>query len=377
MQTTRLTRILALSLAALTILMVTGCGRANEQQTKTPPPPAVTVEVVAPNTFAHTIQLTGSVEAATVATLSSPAEGPVLALATREGDAVKRDDVLLVIGRKSSADAALASAREEVTRQEREFARVESLVADRAMPGSQLDTARAALERARAQLTQAEQATSDFIVRAPWDGIVSRLHVADGRYLAPRTPLLDMFDPNSLVLRFHVPEEHAFALALGDALTVTFDAFAGRVFALQVDRVWPELDRRLRTRTFEAKLPLGEMPFAPGQFARLTVVLETARDALSIPVESVLGGIQGKPRVFVVDGDGNAQPRALKLGFEQSGRVRVLDGLAAGERVIVSGVELVKPGKPVRILQGDGPAVGKPTGAGKTGGTNKPTGNGR
>lgn len=204
---------------------------------------------------------------------------------------------------------------------------------------------------ARAQLAQAIQASSDFTVGAPWAGIVSRLHVADGRYVAPRSPLLEMFDPLSLVLRFQVPEEHAFQLAVGEPLRASFDAFAGQTLELVIDRAWPELDRRLRTRTFEALLPLEELRFAPGQFARLSVVLETVADALTVPVEAVLTGVEGSAALLIVDPEGVARRKEVQTGFEQDGRVLVTAGLNTGARVIISGMERVKPGQPVRLLQ--------------------------
>lgn len=339
------------ALAAVALLgLLAGCGRGQTEK-KSPPPPTVAVETVQPGPFERRLLLTGTVEAATLATLSSPAEGPVQQLRIREGDTVQRDEVLLVIGRDASAEALLVSAREEVSRQEREFERVQALVADRALPGEQLDAARAALERARAQMAQALQASGDFTVRAPWEGIVSRVEVADGRYVAPRTPLLEMFDPQSLVLRFQVPEEHAFKLAEGDSLRASFDAFGGRTLELTIERAWPELDRRLRTRTFETPLPLAELPFAPGQFARLSVVLETVPDALTVPVEAILTGVTERPRILTVDAEGIARQSEVQTGFEQDGRILVTSGLNPGDRVITNGMERVKPGQRVRLFQ--------------------------
>lgn len=335
------------------MLTIAGCGSEAEGP-KAAPAPAVQVAVMEPQALERRLMLTGTVEASTVATLSSPAEGPVQALRIREGDAVEAGELLLVIGREASAEAMLISAMEEVNRQEKEFERVDRLVRDRALAAEKLDAARAGLERARAELAQAEQASRDFTVQAPWAGVVSRLHVADGRYLAPRAPLLDLFDPQSLVLRFQVPEEHAFHMGEGDPLRASFDAFGGQTLALTVTRAWPELDRRLRTRTFEADLPLGELPFAPGQFARITVVLETVEAALAVPVEALLFDPKGTTRVLIVDADGRARVVEVVTGFEEAGRVLIREGLQLGDRVIVNGLEQVKPDQPVRLLPGKG-----------------------
>jgi membrane fusion protein (multidrug efflux system) len=330
---------------ALLLLALTGCKQGDADK-PTPPPVAVTAQVVTNRVFVRLLTVTGTVEPTTVAGLASQAEGPVLGCRVREGDHVTEGQGLLRIGRQLSAEAAQASAREEFRRQEQEFQRITALVADKAVPGDQLDTARAALERARAALAQAEQAAGDYSIRAPWAGVVSRVRVADGNYVAPRTPLVDLYDPASVVLRFAVPEDHAFALAAGGRVQVTFDALPGRAFTLEIIRAYPELDRRLRTRAFEAALP-AEATFAPGMFARIRAVLEEQASALTVPVEAVFGdGVRSF--VFVLAED-KAARRAVEPGFEQDGRVWIRTGLEAGDRVIVGGLERVKDGAPVRL----------------------------
>ncbi|OHE78066.1 MAG: hypothetical protein A3G75_04785 [Verrucomicrobia bacterium RIFCSPLOWO2_12_FULL_64_8] len=335
-----------------------GCGKdAASAGQSTPPAAAVTVESVAAAPFRELLAVTGTVEPTTVAGLASQAEGPVLGCRVREGDLVTAGQELLRIGRQLSAEAAQSSAREELRRQDQEFRRTEALVAEKAVAADLLDTARAALERARAALAQAEQSAGDYSIRAPWAGVVSRVRVADGNYVAPRTPLVDIYDPTSLVLRFAVPEDHAFALTAGGRIQTTFDALPGRTFTLDIVRAYPELDRRLRTRSFEAALP-AEASFAPGMFARVRAVLHEVPAALTVPVDAVLG--DGATRFVFLLVKGEALRRPVETGFEQDGRVWVRSGLQAGDRVIVGGVERVKDGAAVR-LEGGMPAADKAT----------------
>lgn len=343
--------------ALVFVLSFSGCGKSSPGK-PTPPPVAVTVEVVTNRTFFRLLTVTGTIEPTIVAGLASPAEGPVLGCRVREGDRVTAGQELLSIGRQLSAEAAQASAREELRRQELEFRRIEALVKEKAIAGDQLDTARAALERARAALAQAEQAADDYSIRAPWAGVVSRVRVADGNYVAPRTPLVDLYDPTSLVLRFAMPEDHAFALAAGGRVQATFDALPGRDFTLEIIRAYPELDRRLRTRSFEAALPRGAT-FAPGMFARIRVVLDEQKAALTVPEEAVLG--DGVKRFVFVLADDKAARRPVETGFEQDGRVWIRSGLNVGDRVIVGGIERVKDGAAVR-LESDGKPAAKPEG---------------
>lgn len=334
----------AVALLAM-VLGLTRCGNTTPAKPPTPPT-AVTVETISPRPFVRFLTVTGTVEPTTVAGLASQAEGPVLGCRIREGERVRAGQELLRIGRQHSADAAKASAKEELRRQEVELQRITALVDDKAIPGEQLDSARASLERARAALAQAEQSAGDYSIRAPWAGVISRVRVADGNYVSPRTPLVDLYDPASLVLRFAMPEDHAFALTAGGRVEAAFDALPGSNFSLHIIRAYPELDRRLRTRSFEAALPKGT-PFAPGMFARIRVVLDEQPAVLTVPADAVLGS--GKEAfAFVMAGD-KAARRAIETGFEQDGRVAVRSGLSSGERVIVGGIERVKDGAPVRL----------------------------
>jgi len=344
------------SAAVALVLLLTACGEP-EAGKKQSPPPAVAVERIEPHPFTRSIELTGSVEPTRVATLSSPAEGPVIDCAIREGDEVAAEQVLLRIGRDASAAASLAAAREELERQNREFARVEALVEQKALAAEQIDAARSNLEAARAALARARQVSSDYDVRAPWAGIVSRLHVADGKYVAPRAPLVDLFDPSSLVLRFQVPERYALAVKEGDELHVRFDAFPDQFHDLEIIRAYPELDRRLRQRTFEASLPLEVHDFQPGFFGRILIDLERVGEALTVPVEAIGRDAQGRPLVYTVVDD-QAVANVIETGFEQAGRVLVRDGLAPGDAVIVRGIERIRPGTTVRVA-GAKPPKGK------------------
>lgn len=338
----------------LALALILGLGPALSLGAEPPsppkkPPPAVSIEVLAPRPFVQRLALTGSVEPTIVAELSSPAEGPVQDCRIREGDRVTAGQTLLAIGRESWVTANVAAAEEELERKQRDYDRFSSLATRNVLAADELDRARAELERARAALSQARQAAADYVLKAPWPGVVSRVHVADGKYVAPRTPLVDLFDPTSLVLRFQVPERHVFAIQPGDQVEARFDALPDRDWELDVTRAFPEIDRRLRTRTFEAALPLERAHFAPGQFARIRVALQRIPEAISIPVEALATGTDGQPIVFTVAADGTARAVPVTPGAEQDGRRLITEGLAPGERLIVNGIEKVRDGEPVRF----------------------------
>lgn len=329
------------------VLLSAGCGPQGEGKKKNLPIPSVVVEEVTALDFQRVLSITATVEPAVMAVLSSPAEGPVVFAGIREGDKVASGQELFRIGRRDYADAALASARAELMRQSEDFRRTEQLVKTGAVSKDHLDQARSNLEKARAAFAQAQQQSEDYAVFAPWAGTVSKVITSLGNYVAPRTPMAEIYDPKSLVLRFAIPEDHALHVKEGLAFAARFDAISDESFHLRVERAYGDIDRRLRVRFFEARLPEGR-EFIPGMFARLRVPIETISHALTVPEACVLGGA-ANPFVFVVE-DGVATMRRIRTGPAQDGRIVVAEGLQPGEQVVVQGFERIQEGSPVKVL---------------------------
>lgn len=302
-------------------------------------PPVVQVVSAKKTTVSHVLEVTGSVEAYREARLASSAEGPVLHISVREGDRVQQGEELLSMGRKEGVEALIASLQEELKKEEDNLRRTRLLVKQEAIPAEELDQARASYEKVRAQLVSAEEKVQDYSVTAPWSGVVSRLNVMEGEFVAPRTVLLEMYDPASLVVRAAVPEKHAAEIKAGMPVDVKLDVYPHEIFQGRVDRVYPYLDSRLRTRTMEISLD-PSIGLLPGMFARLEVVVKKIDDAVVVPVEAVVTGPDG-PAVFIVK-EGMALEKSVETGIEEKNRVQIISGIQAGDMVIIAGGEKIK-----------------------------------
>ncbi|MBB1390431.1 efflux RND transporter periplasmic adaptor subunit [Shewanella sp. SG44-6] len=310
-------------------------------------PPAVSLFNVTEQTFSQYIVLTGTIEPTKVASLASPAEGPILNLVVREGDTVNLGQEILRIGRNHAADSLQSSAAEEVRKQVLNLRRIDTLVKQHTLPEEQLDEAISSLEKAKAALSQAKQALNDYIVTAPWSGVISKVLVSDGHFVIPRSPMVEMYDPDSLVLRFSVVEAQALVLKKGHKIRATFDGLAGKEFELEIIRAYPDLDRKLRTRLFEAALPVNE--FIPGMFARISAIQQKHENTLVIPIDALQ--VQGNDKSVFVVTDNIATRRLVETGLEQDDQIEVLSGLKAGEKIVLTGIERVKNGSAVRVLE--------------------------
>ncbi len=209
-----------------------------------------------------------------------------------------------------------------------------------------------AVQEAEARLALASAHLAESVVAAPFDGIISRAHVRAGDLSVPRGPLLEMYAPDSLALRFAVPEAQAASVRPGLPVEASLDAWPGRTVAAEVTRVHPKLDPSMRTRAVEAALadPHG---LAPHMFARVNLALRQEREAVLVPADALRTGPSGARHVFVVE-DGVAVSREVEIGIETRDAVQVLHGVAAGDLLVVRGQEILETGMSVRVT-GDRP----------------------
>ena len=334
------------------LLSLTGChsdGEASKPKSKNNP--VVKIEVVTLKTMTRKIELTGAIEAARVARIASPAEGPVLHCTIREGDSVKQGQVILTLGRKRAAEELAAAARKELAREEEDLQKIEQLVRSGAIPAEQMDEGQLRVVRARAQLSKALESIEDYRIRAPWAGIVSKVFVTDGYFVSPRETLVEIFDPKSLVIRFAVPERELKNVHVGMKLSATLDAYDNRVFQAKITRLYPELDRKMHTRIVEASLA-EEINIVPGMFIRVSIPVQIVNDAIIIPDASIVITPQGESVVFIVR-DGNAVSRTVSIGIEQEQNVQITKGIDVGDSVVVSGNQKLRNNMEVRILENE------------------------
>jgi membrane fusion protein, multidrug efflux system len=338
-----------MAIATVLIVSVHARGQSGDQKTKSKP--AVVVVKAERTTIAQSFDVTGSIEASRLAKLASPAEGPVLNCKVREGDHVKSGEVLFKIGRVKSAEALLASASADLKKEQDEARRIEQLVQNGAVPGDQLGISRSNLEKARAQAAKVRESLEDFNVTAPWAGVISKVLVTDGNFVAPRTPLLELYDPTSMVIRFSVPESQATTLKLGMPIRFQLDAYPGEHLTAKVSRVYPELDRKMRTLTVEAT-PDNNNVYIPGMFCRLVIVTKSSENAVVIPTAALIQTQNGEKIVFVII-DGKAEPRKVELGLETRDHFEVVGGINPGDMVVVEGGDKLKNGVDVTVVGAD------------------------
>lgn len=207
----------------------------------------------------------------------------------------------------------------------------------------------AVVKEEQARLELADARLKECVIMAPFAGTITRVYVRPGDMASVKVPLLEMADLSSLVIRAAVPEAYALAVREGMIAHIALDSLPGTAFTGKVARLYPELDRQMRTRTVELAVD-GPATLVPGMFARVRLVLESVQSAVTVSLQAIVKTPTGDPSVYVIV-DGKAVRRKVRIGIEQTGRVQVLEGLAAGEKIAVAGHEKMKDGIEVRLTE--------------------------
>lgn len=286
-------------------------------------------------------------EAERMSTVSAQVAGRVLAIHFRPGDRVAQGQVILRLdpsvaeqevrgaeARRRAAEVALAEA-------ERQYRRMQELLAKHYVSQAQADQAAAAWQAAKAQLasvhaSQGQAATTRGFatVVAPYSGVMSALHVEVGEMAVPGRPLATGFDPDALRATARVPQSRLEAVRAASAAWVELPGRADWLKATRV-QLLPAADPRTHDTEVRVYLPAGLSGLMPGQFARVHFVTGSQR-RLVVPAAAVVRRSE-LVAVYVLAADGRPQLRQVRLGEAvPGGLVEVRAGVKAGESVITT-----------------------------------------
>lgn len=340
----------------------------------------------------------GTVKACRRSRLSLHSGGRVAELRVKEGDRVRKGDLLLRL-EAEDRDAVVAQAHAQVLAAEkreqqacrgadfdqRDYRRSQQLATDKLISAQALDAARtraassadacaaarADLKLARASDRLADSQLAQTELRAPFDGIVAEVNGEVGEYATPSPPgvatppAVDLIDDSCLYVTAPVDEVDAAKLKTGQRARISLDAYRGRTFAGHVTRLAPyvlDLEKQARTVDVDVAFdaPPTDVRLLAGQSADIEVVLEQAT-LLRLPTEAVQEG----NRVLVYDpARGTLASRTFTPGLGNWTWTGVKDGLREGEQVVLSlDRKGVAPGARVRPARDDAPAGGARAGA--------------
>ena len=246
-------------------------------------------------------------------------------------------------------DAAIITARAELTQAQREYDRYQILSERGVAPRVLAEQAETRLQTARAAVSAAEARRGDRVLRAPFSGVLGLSTVTAGTLISPGTVITTLDDLSSVRVDFAVPERYLGNLRAGTPLTATSDAYPGETFSGRIALMDVRVNEQTRAVTARAEFPNPGGRIRPGMMMRVAVE-RGQRQALAVPEAAVQYEGAGA-FVYRLAGaeDGTiAQRVEVETGTVENGFVEIVSGLSENDRVVSSGLNRIQPGAPVR-----------------------------
>lgn len=366
--TYRWSHALPLGLLLLTVI-VAGCnGASGNTQADEAGPDVRSVRVetlqLHPTTFEDVIELTGSVEALGDATLSAQAAGTVTDLAplgqfVRAGQTVAQLDPGIARAAVEQAEAQVGVAQAQFDLAEDNLKRQEPLYRDSVISAlefenvrAQYHQARAGLAQARAGLAQAREQLKNTRVVAPFSGTIEERFVELGEQVTPGRQVVRIVNTSQVKVTAGVPERYAGDIREGTPVRVNLQAYGGQPRVGRITFVGSAVNPQNRTFPVEVELANPDGLLKPQMVAAVQVTREQMDSVLVVPQSAVIRDENGRS-VFVVartDSALVAERRAVTLGPSYGGQT-VINGLEAGDEVIILGQTNLTQGDPVQVLE--------------------------
>ncbi len=294
--------------------------------------PIITVqtEKVSARTITQVVTATGKIQPEVQVKISPEVSGEIVELPVKEGDRVKRGDLLMkikpdvYIAQRNQYAAGLLQAKAGLTRTEPDFRRFESLYKKGLTSESEYDQARAAyeqskasFEQAQASLEQAEENLRKTTVFSPMDGTVSQLNSEKGeRVLGTQqfqgTDVMTIADLSRMEARVDVSETDVILVTVGDTARISVDAFPdkkvnGVVYEIANTATSKGLGTQEEVTNFEVRMRIVDQSLIlrPGMSMTANIETETKQNVLTVPIQCVT---TRAPKMEIKEGEGGAQP---------------------------------------------------------------------
>lgn len=310
-------------------------------------PVAVNLMIVKDTAVSNQIDITGTIDANERVSLVSQTAGNITGIYFNEGTRVQKGQLLVKV-----YNADLQSSLQQVQAQmilARDINnRNKILLQKEAVSKEEYETSLSSLNalNAQANIVRAQIARTE--IRAPFSGTIGLRSVSPGGYLSPSTPIATLVNIDPAKLTFSVPERYLPIIGKGSKVSFTVESsrenFNATVYAIE-----PALDANSRTITVRAKAPNAKGLLTAGAFAKINLTLDQIPSTIMVPTQSVIPDLKSS-KVFLYK-NGIAVAQDVKTDLRTDTKIQVIEGLKAGDSVVVSGLIQIRPKSPLKILK--------------------------
>jgi RND family efflux transporter MFP subunit len=285
-----------------------------------------------------------------------------------QGDFVQKGTVLAVVREQSyrdklqQANAQLSRAQAEYEKAKLSFDRVSALYGSQSATKPDFDSAQAQLESTtaavsgtKADVSEATTALAYCSLRAPFDGWIVKRSVDTGSFVGLATNGFTIANTQTVKAVFGLPDTAVGRVKLGQRLNISTDALSQQ-FAGRITTISPAADPKSRVFSVEVTIPNSRNQLKSGMIASLAIQGEQfEKSVLTVPLSAVVRNPQNSDgfAVMVAQGDSEIESvrlRPVALGDVYGNMIAANNGIHSGERVVTTGVSLVKDGDSVRVI---------------------------
>jgi membrane fusion protein, multidrug efflux system len=333
------------------------------------PPMSIVPETVGKGDIGINLNALGTVTSLATVTVRSQISGYLMKIDFKEGDEVKKGDLIAEIDSRSY-EATLAQARGQLARDEAllkgaqvDLTRYQGLAAQNAVPHQTLDTQVAlvaqdqgTVEADRAAVKAAEVNLNYCHILSPIDGRVGLRQVDQGNYVTPSdtTGIVVITQLRPISVLFTVPEDNLQAIAkrLRSGATLPATALdrsaATKIAEGTLSTFDSQIDPTTGTIKLRAIFPNESEALYPNQFVNIRLLLDTHTNVTTMSTAGIQRGVPGT-FVYLVNADNTVSVRPVQLGITDGNRVEVLSGLAPGDRIVVDGADKLRDGAKINV----------------------------
>lgn len=341
---TKLTLFLAFSFICI------GCQGEGTPRKNLRGPVKVSVKVVQHSSVFESKVYSGSLaeNMATAVSFSSP--GTVKTLNIAEGKKVNKGTLVATLD-DTSAKSALEIATAMKNQAEDARSRMEKLYQNKSISEIQWMEVESKYKQALAAEKLAQKALDDCKLYAPATGIVSGKNIEIGQNVLPGAPIFRILDISRVKVRAFVPEKEIGSIRVGDKVRIQVGALGNKVFDGKISNKGISANPLSRNYEIEAEIPNKSGELLPGMLAEITLERSDSLSGVVLPTAAVMLDEKNRKFVWVVSG-GRADRRDIdvRLSIDAAGNDVLVQGVEAGDTVIVSGIQKVGRGTRVEIV---------------------------
>jgi len=301
--------------------------------------------VLEPENFDEVVVVTGTLISNEQVDLRSEASGNITKINFTEGSRVRRGDLLVKINdRDLQAQYQRATHRERLA--EDRYRRQKILLDREAISQEEYEIMLTELNSLRAETRLIKAQIERTEIRAPFDGIVGLRNVSVGEFISPQITVARLINNNPIKLDFSVPERFFDVVKINSRVQFRIRGDE-TIHTATVYAIEPKIDIATRTIMMRAIAPNPNGRLFPGASANVQLMMTPTTDAIMVPAEALLSEAEGH-KAFVYK-DGRAQMRDIEIGTRTARQTQIVNGLAAGDTLIVSGIMQLRPNGNVRL----------------------------